>query len=722
MQIKLPKFLTALVVVLALVFPLLLALEKIHESDAFWHLRTGEWILTHAQIPRVDSYSSTVAGKPWLDWEWLFQAAMYVVYAAGGFNALVIAKAVMSALTGLLIFETSRRNGTGLLLAATVVMLAFVAARERLEMRPDLALLLFAAATMAMLEAARRGRLKWLWCLPLLQVIWVNCHASFPLGIFLVAAYGMALGVEFAVKRQWRSCGLVVSVLALTCGACLVNPYGIGLIEHAIAQTRYASPASAIGEWQPTRQLLFTEPNWALRVFWWLFWLNPLFLIARLAVERRQFPWAHVLVVAGMSVLALRANRFTAIYAVVTAPILAGAVTQIAKKTVGTRSHALLRLAGATTVCALAVFLIWAVVTNRWPQDEDRAARFGLGVDEQTVPFRALSALDQLSASPGLFNTFSSGGLLIWKSVPRRRVFIDGRANLYGREFLDEYRAAMRDPEKWEAWMRERDVSIVFVEYGTDDGVLLRHLAESPAWSLVYFDHAACIFTRAGRASTQVPWNDAHAVWQYAHRVADEVAGADPYAWGRALATMANFLMICSRTNSAERLFAEAVAANPRISEAWMNLGVIERNRGQFDRAMELINQLLAHNPDYYPARIMRAEITARRGHVDAAVAEVEEVLWRVPRSAEAWSVRAQLAVQQGDGEKAIRALQRVVAVQADDPTVYWFLARLLAGQGSTDEAIRAYENCLRFWVGSPEKKRQIEGELKKLRDSKPKP
>ena len=92
MQTKLPKFLTALVVVLALAFPLLLALEKIYESDAFWHLKTGEWILTHAKIPRVDSCSSTIAGKPWLDWEWLFQAVMYVVYAAGGFNALVIAR------------------------------------------------------------------------------------------------------------------------------------------------------------------------------------------------------------------------------------------------------------------------------------------------------------------------------------------------------------------------------------------------------------------------------------------------------------------------------------------------------------------------------------------------------------------------------------------------------------------------------------------------------
>jgi len=340
-----------------------------------------------------------------------------------------------------------------------------------------------------------------------------------------------------------------------------------------------------------------------------------------------------------------------------------------------------------------------------------------LGVDEQTVPLRALDELNELPASLGLFNTFPSGGPLIWKSVPPWRVFTDGRANLYGREFVDQYRAALRDPDKWETWMRERDISVVFVQYGTaDDGVLLRHLAQSPAWSLVYFDHAACIFARAGKVPAHVLWNNADTASQYVHKVADEVASADKYAWGRALATMGNFLMVCGKTDAAERLFTEAVAANQRISEAWMNLGVIERDRGHLDRALGCANALLARNPYYYQARLMRAQIEAKRGDVDAAVAEVEEVLWRVPHSGQAWFVRAQLAAQQGDRDKAIRSLQRVVAVRTEDPTVYWFLARLLAGQGRMAEAARAYEDCLRVWVGSPENRARVESELQKLR------
>ena len=683
-------------------FAFLLALEKVHESDSLWHLKTGEWILAHGAVPRADFFSSTLAGKSWLDWEWLFQSAMYVVYAMGGFNALVIAKAVLVALTAGLVLITCRDYGV----APLVTMLAFVVARDRLEVRPDVALLFFAAASVAILEAARAGNARWLVALPVVQLVWVNTHPSFPLGICIVGVYvlGDLVGrvtSRGAGDRPLRSAGLQPLVLFLAIAACLVNPYGLELLRHALTQTRGTGPAGVIGEWQPTRQLLLSEPNWSLRVFWWLFWLTPVALAGRLVIERGKFPWAHALVLAGMSVLALRANRFTAVYAIVAAPILASALSVFFKDR--------LRIVLASASIAVAGFLIWVVAANRWAMAENRAARFGVGLDEQTVPMRALAELKKLPAGSELFNTFLSGGPLIWDGW---RAFADGRANLYGREFVDRYREAMRDPAKWDAWMRERNVSVVFLQYGTgDDAVLLQHLAQSDEWSMHYFDHAACIFTRGGSV-----WPDADALCQRARDAADAAARTDKYAWGRAVATMGNFLMVCGKTDAAARLFDDAIAVNPRVSEAWMNLGVIERNHGNFDRALELVDRLLVRNPYYYQARLMRAEIEAARGDVDAAVSEVEGVLKRAPHSAQAWFVRAQLAARQGDRAAAIAALRRVVAEQAEDQTVYWFLARLLAGDGRREEAIAAYENCLRVWVDAPEKRGQVESELQRLR------
>ena len=721
------RVLSATVTVLALAFAVVLGLDKISASDTFWHLKTGEWILSHMAIPRADSFSATVNGKPWLDWEWLFQVGIYIVYAWGGFNALVVWKALMVGLTGLVVFFTSRRNGAGVPLAALAMIAALVAARERLEVRPDVLMLLFAALTVGLLESARRGNPQSLLWLPLLELVWANAHGSFPLGIGLMAIYSLEHATRFGLRKEWRCLGLVVGALALSCAACLVNPFGLRLLQHAIEQTRSSSPSGTLGEWQPTRELLLTEPNWAVQVFWWLFWLNPVVLVAVLAIKRGAFPWAHALVVAAMSLLALYANRFTALYAVVTAPILAHGLAVVREKFAGKKRSAWGRATADIAVGVAAVFLIVVVVTNRWAMAESRPANFGLGVDESIVPTRALSVMMLLPPELNLFNTYLSGGPLIWTGYPQWRSFCDGRANLYGREFVDRYRRALYDPAEWENWMRQRFVSVAFIQYGTaDDRALLQYLVKSRTWDLLYFDQAACIFIhqscwaalRADKALkklTPVHLTDVQAVLAYTHKLADEVAGNDRYTRARVVTTVGNFLMVIGAVDAAKALFEDAIAIHPRTSEAWMNLATINLDEGHQQQAMELTDKLLAINPRFFYARLMQAQIKATEGDLDAAAAETQAVLDEQPHSAQAWLVRAQLAARQGDRATAIQAIQRAVAEHVEDPHLYLFLGRFLAADGRTNEAVAAYQKCLAAWRGPAGQRDQIEADLARL-------
>src|SRR5260370_40889982 len=41
------------------------------DSDAGWHIRTGEAILATGNLPRTDPYSFTRGGQPWFASEWL---------------------------------------------------------------------------------------------------------------------------------------------------------------------------------------------------------------------------------------------------------------------------------------------------------------------------------------------------------------------------------------------------------------------------------------------------------------------------------------------------------------------------------------------------------------------------------------------------------------------------------------------------------------------------
>jgi hypothetical protein len=64
------------------------------DPDTYWHVMTGRWIIAHGDVPRVDVFSHTAAGTPWIDGEWLSQVVMAVTYDHAGWlglQALLIA-------------------------------------------------------------------------------------------------------------------------------------------------------------------------------------------------------------------------------------------------------------------------------------------------------------------------------------------------------------------------------------------------------------------------------------------------------------------------------------------------------------------------------------------------------------------------------------------------------------------------------------------------------
>jgi Tfp pilus assembly protein PilF len=256
---------------------------------------------------------------------------------------------------------------------------------------------------------------------------------------------------------------------------------------------------------------------------------------------------------------------------------------------------------------------------------------------------------------------------------------------------------------------------------------LLQYLVKSHVWDLLYFDHAACIFVHQSswaklREDKQladykpVRVTDTNAVLAYAHTLADETAGENSYRRARVVATIGNFLMAIGAVDTAKVLFEDALTINPRPSEAWMNLAVINLDEGDTKQAAEFAGKLLVRNPHYFYARLLQAQIRATDGDLDGAVVDTDAVLSEQPHSAQAWLLRAQLAARAGDRPEAIRAIQRTIAEHVEDAHLFLFLGQLLVADGRTNEAVSAYEKCLRLWNGPTKQREQIEADLAKLR------
>ncbi len=65
-----------------------LAMKLLGDAGIGWHIRTGQQILATHAIPRTDSFSSTMAGKPWFAWEWLYDILVGELNRIAGLNGI----------------------------------------------------------------------------------------------------------------------------------------------------------------------------------------------------------------------------------------------------------------------------------------------------------------------------------------------------------------------------------------------------------------------------------------------------------------------------------------------------------------------------------------------------------------------------------------------------------------------------------------------------------
>ncbi len=107
------------------------------DGDTGWHVRIGEWILAHGQVPRQDMFSYTKPGQPFFAWEWLWDVGAAWLHQRWGLAGVVLASLLVIAFTTVLLYRlVYRRCGnplvsialTGLASAARLGSLAGAAA------------------------------------------------------------------------------------------------------------------------------------------------------------------------------------------------------------------------------------------------------------------------------------------------------------------------------------------------------------------------------------------------------------------------------------------------------------------------------------------------------------------------------------------------------------------------------------------------------------------
>ncbi len=478
-------------------------LDALSDPDVWWHIKLGDWIIAHHQIPAGELFAYTAFGNPLVAHEWLSETIFAALSSVGG---LILVTFVMGAVawSGLLAtLLRGRIRGAGPVVLAIGLVLGARVAEPVLGTRPQVFTFALVCWTLWIAESYLRSGGRRHWLLPPLFLLWANLHAGFIAGIgFLVIVL-----VAEVIKRRWslgtvaprqRIIGLAVAVGASVLAAC-INPYGPSLFVFA-ATTGATERAKGIIEWQ--------SPNFADPAEWVLLALLLTFLALMVATllrrsRRSRFELRDFALAGVGAALALTSVRNTALcMAVMVPPWMAMAADwwrSIEARRTPRRPvvHAQPKASVmGVALLAAAVVAVGVVGARVYNSATPKAVA-------DAYPSCATAVLAQSPTVQRVFTAYGTGGFVIDQLWPKASVYEYGESISLGTGVFDDYLRIADDATTSPTALQLLTAgNTTAVLYGR--GPLTAELDHAPGWTLVADDNGTLLYVR-GDASWATP-------------------------------------------------------------------------------------------------------------------------------------------------------------------------------------------------------------------------
>jgi hypothetical protein len=403
--------------------------------------------------------------------EWLSEVLLAVAYAWAGWAGPVVLAvlsfaATLAVLTRFLLSRLEPIRAL-FLVALTASMLAV-----HLLARPHvLAWPLMAVWVGTLVDAIETNRGPPWWLLALI-VLWANLHGGVTLAVALSGALALEAVLMAPVTRRVSVARRWGAFVAFSVAALVVTPWGWKSLWFTFHLMGPNVMLEVIGEWKPTD---FGR-------------LQPLELWILLALAialtgRLRLPWPRLLVLLGLVHLALSAVRNTAVLGLVSPFLVAAPLARglhVGETTSGDAEaldRFFLSLASPARPMALAAAGLAGIFTVILAIGSGR-----FGPPAHSTPEAAVAAAFDAGAHGPVLNDYDFGGYLIFRSIP---VFMDGRADMYGRAFMEGMIQAQRDPDALARVLAEYRIGWTLLRPGSP---AIAALDGMPCWHRVYAD------------------------------------------------------------------------------------------------------------------------------------------------------------------------------------------------------------------------------------------
>jgi hypothetical protein len=466
------------ILVLLYCIPASQAMVPVVDPDIWWHLRTGQWIVDHGQVPATDPFSAYGDGKPWVAYSWLFEILVYALFTKLGLMGILVFTVSMSLLIALVLHGALRRAGLPFISEACCVAVALCAMSHLISPRSWLFSILFFTVELSILFHVRRTeKIASLLVLPPLFVLWANLHMQFiyglaVLGLFLVEILLSQLPSLSLYPRHRPNISVGrISLLLLAClVATLITPYYFRL---------YIPIFEVIGQTGAFQLILELLPLSFRSIADWL--VIGLTVVAAFVLgwQRAWLPFPTLLLLMGIF-LAFRARRD--VWVLVLAALFI--ISEFGRFVRSEPSFAFTKLRAICVIVALTL-VIYLIGLRRQISEQQLES-----VVEQRFPVAAVKFINEKNYSGPLYNHFNWGGYLIW-ALPRLPVSMDGRMNLHGDQRIE------RSANTWSGlrgWESDPELMKARLFIGGAKHALTNLMRTDSRFKLVYEDAIAVVF------------------------------------------------------------------------------------------------------------------------------------------------------------------------------------------------------------------------------------
>ena len=468
-------------------------------TDLGRYLKNGELFFQRGLIVDSNLFAYTTPDYPFVNHSWGSAAIYYLVERSLGFSGLSWFFLLVSVTTLWMFLRLAVRNGSFALGAVCAVMVMPILI-TRHEIRPEMFSYLMSGLFLNLLWAYRQGHrdARWLMILPLLQLVWVNLHIYFFIGMLLVGIFLLQSLIDLAAQSssgtssRWHPWKVLTAVALATFAASCINPaglrgalyplfifqgYGFPVIEN------YSVPAILQAGFE------FLPLTFFLIIIGVLF-LSWLYVIIK---DRSRFSLSNFVLSLFFAALAWWMIRNFVIFAFFALPLTAANFCTMARA----QSWRWLNspLGTVATVSGVAVLL---VLINPAFFFAGGRGTFGIGLKEGNLAALEFFRSEHLKGP--IFNTFDVGGYLTYGLYPRERVYVDNRPEAYPATFFsEEYFPLLVNEEKWRSHLVTDKFNIIVVNpsghSAAAENFVIRRMLD-PDWAAVFFDKEVLILAR----------------------------------------------------------------------------------------------------------------------------------------------------------------------------------------------------------------------------------